>query len=253
MGAILIAYFVSTLSGTFNEGTMLAFVQHTAETKIRYSFGSSFLRGIGANSFVCLAVWMTLAVDDVAGKVLVLWFPIVAFVMAGFEHVIANFYTISLGLMYNCDNTLAEAIVNNFIPVLLGNIVGGCIVVGVVYWYTCHDSWAESQFMGKQDIAREASMLLYRAGTFLDGGKAHELPLRSVSHMTSAEGLRGPADSVTRFLSKKPIRFDTNDSVSGQRITEENPSARKDDSTMTSSEPTATNAKKQATETVRKN
>eukprot|EP00922_Rhytidocystis_sp_ex-Travisia-forbesii_P069711 GHVS01104130.1.p1 GENE.GHVS01104130.1~~GHVS01104130.1.p1 ORF type:complete len:339 (-),score=22.95 GHVS01104130.1:595-1611(-) len=201
-GAIFIAYFISSLSGTFNEGTMLAFVQHAAEKKIAHGFGSNFLRGVGANSFVCLAVWMVLAVDDVAGKVIVLWGPIMLFVLAGFEHIVANFYTISLGLLYNCNSTVGDAIVKNFIPVLLGNLVGGCGVVGSVYWYTCHETWTRTQLMGSNELAHQASVFLGRAGT-----SQHiimeETDKKVALNAPTSEVPNQPGDSLRLYLSSR--------------------------------------------------
>ena len=118
-----------------------------ANAKVNLSFGEAFFRGVGCNWLVCLAVWMAFSAKDIAGKVLVIFFPIMAFVALGYEHCVANMYFIPLGLFLK--GTIASDIsagaamesltwgrfmTANLIPVTLGNIVGGAIFVGATYW-----------------------------------------------------------------------------------------------------------------------
>jgi formate/nitrite transporter len=110
-----------------------------------------FFRAIGCNWLVCLAVMMALAAKDIAGKILGIFFPIMAFVASGFEHSIANMYFISAGIFAK-DFTGAVAasgispdflsVLNwsemwfsNIIAVTLGNFVGGTLFVAIFYWY----------------------------------------------------------------------------------------------------------------------
>jgi len=110
-----------------------------------------FLRGIACNMLVCLAVMMAIAAKDIAGKVLGIFFPIMAFVASGFEHSIANMYFIPAGIFaknfpaaVEASGKTAEQLsginwvsmwTNNLIAVTAGNIVGGAIFVGVVYFF----------------------------------------------------------------------------------------------------------------------
>ncbi|OEH78717.1 formate nitrite [Cyclospora cayetanensis] len=118
LGALFVAYFLSYLTGALDDKHVSYFLFSAAKDKTSYSFGSCFLRAVGCNAFVCLAVWFVIATDDGAGKILALWFPILAFCVGGYEHIIANFYTLQAALMAGA-------------PVS----VGGCCLIGAVYWY----------------------------------------------------------------------------------------------------------------------
>jgi len=119
-----------------------------AGAKVNLPFGEAFFRGVGCNWLVCLAVWMALAAKDIAGKVLVIYFPIMAFVALGFEHCVANMYFIPMGILLKGSSaatsfggaldslTWTRFVTANLIPVTLGNIVGGAIFVATAYWWT---------------------------------------------------------------------------------------------------------------------
>ncbi|MGC9359739.1 MAG: formate/nitrite transporter family protein, partial [Anaerolineae bacterium] len=81
---------------------------------------------------VGLGIWLAIAADDVAGKILGLWFPIMAFVAVGFEHSVANMFFIPLGML-NGANVNIAGFVAHLIPVTLGNIIGGSVLVGGIY------------------------------------------------------------------------------------------------------------------------
>jgi formate transporter len=105
---------------------------------------SAFLKGIGCNWLVNLAILLGICADDLVGKFFGIWFPIMAFVSSGFEHSVANMYFIPAGIMtqafitdptkINTGLTWVTFIMNNLIVVTIGNIVGGMIFVGVIYW-----------------------------------------------------------------------------------------------------------------------
>lgn len=105
-----------------------------AQAKAGLSFSVAFFRAILCNIFVVLAVWMATGASTVQGKVLTLWFPISAFVIGGFEHVIANMFFIPVGMFYGANVTWTQMITSNFLPVTLGNIVGGAIIVPGMYY-----------------------------------------------------------------------------------------------------------------------
>lgn len=94
-----------------------------------------FLRAIGCNWLVCLAVYLAIAADDIIGKIMGIWFPIMAFVTIGFEHSIANMFFIPVAVFMG-KVSWYQCIVNNLIPVTIGNIIGGAVFVGILYWYT---------------------------------------------------------------------------------------------------------------------
>ena len=105
---------------------------------------SAFMKGIGCNYLVNLAILLGICADDMVGEFFGIWFPIMAFVSMGLEHSIANMYFIPAGIFtqgFITDPTKLNASVNwvamwtsNLIPVTLGNIVGAFFFVGVLYW-----------------------------------------------------------------------------------------------------------------------
>jgi formate/nitrite transporter len=114
-----------------------------AAAKTALPFGEAFLRAVLCNILVCLAVWMALAGRSVTDKVFAVIFPISAFVAAGLEHSVANMYFIPLGLLLrdhvdtatiaNLDGLTWAGFLRNLAPVTLGNIVGGSVMVGLVF------------------------------------------------------------------------------------------------------------------------
>lgn len=130
-----------------SSGKLGGVVIKVASTKGSLTFGTAFASGIMCNFLVCLAVWGAAAAKDVASKVAIIWFPIMAFVACGFEHCVANMYFLTAGILAKSNPIYAQAsglapnkmidgagIVNNLIPVTLGNIVGGAVMVGLAYY-----------------------------------------------------------------------------------------------------------------------
>ena len=151
-GAAVFAYlFSATTQFGFSGNLMGAFTIKVAMGKLTLSFGSAFASGILCNIFVCIAVLMAAAAKDIAGKVLAIFFPIMAFVVSGYEHCVANMYYIPAGIFAAANDAYAQVaieqygysltqleslnwmnfLVKNLIPVTLGNIVGGMIFVGL--------------------------------------------------------------------------------------------------------------------------
>lgn len=113
-----------------------------ATAKCKLSFGAAFVRAVLCNWLVCIAVFMATAARDVPGKMLACFIPIMTFVASGFEHSIANMYFIPTGLFLSKELVLPNPALNwsgflidNLIPVTLGNIVGGVVFVAGAYWY----------------------------------------------------------------------------------------------------------------------
>jgi len=153
IGSMLIVIFILQ-SGqlNFSGGLLGGFSIKIAAYKTGLSFSNAFFLGIMCNWLVCLAVWMAAAAKDIAGKMLAIFFPIWLFITSGFEHCVANMYYIPVGILAkNNPSWVAEALalgttgeqldmlhwggfLSNIIPVTLGNIVGGSIFVGMMYW-----------------------------------------------------------------------------------------------------------------------
>lgn len=136
IGAITFTYlFVHECGLTANSPYMDAVVK-IAENKVyTMSWLTVFLKGIGANWCVCLAVWLALSSKSFVGKMIGCWLPVMAFVALGYEHSIANMFYIPAGVFEGAQITLSNAIINSFIPATLGNIVGGAVFVGMAYAY----------------------------------------------------------------------------------------------------------------------
>eukprot|EP00929_Paragymnodinium_shiwhaense_P021014 TRINITY_DN13821_c0_g2_i1.p1 TRINITY_DN13821_c0_g2~~TRINITY_DN13821_c0_g2_i1.p1 ORF type:complete len:427 (+),score=110.41 TRINITY_DN13821_c0_g2_i1:88-1368(+) len=107
------------------------------EKKVSKGFATTFLKGIGCNWMVCMAVFLCGQAQDMTGKYLGIWFPISTFVMIGFEHIPANFYLCEIGLLVDSDSevTFLDVLVKNWIPVTLGNFVAGAFIVAGGYSY----------------------------------------------------------------------------------------------------------------------
>ncbi|PAB60519.1 formate/nitrite transporter family protein [Anaeromicrobium sediminis] len=152
IGSVLIAYMIVE-SGQLHSGAngLAAVTMKIASYKVSLSFMQAFYLGVMCNWIVCLAVWMAYGAKDVAGKILAMFFPIWLFVTSGFEHSVANMYYVPVGILAKANAEYVEAshlsaeklanlnwgsfITNNLIPVTLGNIVGGVVFVGGIYWF----------------------------------------------------------------------------------------------------------------------
>jgi len=132
VGALL-AVLLVFLSGTLETGGMHGTVAAIASAKLALDPVEAFTRGILCNALVCMAVWLGVSARHVTGKIMSIVFPITAFVALGFEHSVANFYLIPIGLLYGAEGTLLD-VLGNLVPVTLGNIVGGVGGVALVYW-----------------------------------------------------------------------------------------------------------------------
>lgn len=97
---------------------------------------SAFMKGIACNLLVNVAILLAIASKNMVGKFFGIWFPIMAFVSSGFEHSVANMYFIPTGIMLGAKVTWAQFIQWNLIPVTIGNIVGGFIFIGAVYYWS---------------------------------------------------------------------------------------------------------------------
>ena len=132
VGAVVLALAVYH-SGVLDAGGTRQTAIAIAETKAALSAKEAFVRGILCNVLVCLAVWLSFACHSVTDKILSVMLPIAAFVALGFEHSIANFYLIPVGMLAGADVSMAQLIAN-LVPVTLGNLVGGAGGVAGVYW-----------------------------------------------------------------------------------------------------------------------
>ena len=151
VGALSIVAMVS-LAGwwTLDDTAVGSSALSIAATKTSLSFGTVFFRGILANALVCLAVWLATGGRSVVDKVVAIVPPIAAFVATGFEHSVANMYFVPVALLIGRDHAWMDAtsgvpdtsgltwgsfLVDNLLPVTIGNVIGGGLLVGAVYWF----------------------------------------------------------------------------------------------------------------------
>jgi formate transporter len=135
------------LSGQYlaDHGTVGAVALMLAVDKVTLPFDRALFLGILCNVLVCLAVWLSYGARTITDKVLAIVFPVSGFVAAGFEHSVANMYLIPIGLFLKMwgpanaatalDGLTWPAFFLSLIPVTIGNIIGGGVFVGAVYWF----------------------------------------------------------------------------------------------------------------------
>lgn len=134
IGAIFVAYFFGHLVGLTETAPYLAKTVSIAEHKLEVTFLQAFISGIGCNWLVASAVWLSYGANDMVGKITGIWFPTMAFVAIGFQHIVANMFVIPAAIFAGHFSWLDY--MDNFIPVFLGNAVGGTVFIAMAYWYT---------------------------------------------------------------------------------------------------------------------
>lgn len=147
VGIMLVAQQYMSDNGGIGINTM-----HIAQHKMHHSFASAVALGTMANLLVCIAVWMSYSGRTLTDKMLILILPVAMFVASGFEHSIANMFQIPLAIGIKnfapaefwemtgttasqfADLNMADFVMNNLIPVTIGNIIGGSVFVGLWFW-----------------------------------------------------------------------------------------------------------------------
>mmetsp|Transcript_19715 Transcript_19715/g.35182 ORF Transcript_19715/g.35182 Transcript_19715/m.35182 type:complete len:364 (-) Transcript_19715:74-1165(-) len=139
IGTLSFAYFLVHEAGLTSAPHVQKWLATVAATKTGLTFKQAFLRAIGANWMVCLAVMMITSAMSVPGKMMAAWMPIMAFSAIGFEHSVANMFTIPLAHMTQSASLnefmplFKMFLKKNLLPVTLGNLVGGLTFVGLLY------------------------------------------------------------------------------------------------------------------------
>ena len=152
VGSVVTAYFVFLgKQHVFGGGAVGLAALNIGIAKTSLGFVQCTFLAIFCNALVCMAVWLCFSARSTTDKILSIIPPISAFVACGFEHCVANMYFIPVGLFIQTDSawlaslgdkapklanlTWSNFFINNLIPVTLGNIVGGALMVGLVYWF----------------------------------------------------------------------------------------------------------------------
>lgn len=140
LGSLLIVV-LAVYGGVFSNQDVANALVTTAVGKVGLGFADALFKGILCNVLVCIAVWMSFSTKTSEGKIIAVFFPIMAFVICGFEHSIANMFYLPGGILTASRYGIAaeglswgSAILRNLIPVTIGNIIGGALLVGCGYW-----------------------------------------------------------------------------------------------------------------------
>jgi formate/nitrite transporter len=135
-GSLFVAYFLAVKTGVVTTETSLKRLTEIATAKgATETDWQIFLRAVGCNWLVCLAVWMALGAEDIGGKVLAIFFPIMAFVAMGFDHVVANMFFLPAAIFAGVDAITWGDALRNWVFAFLGNFVGAAVFVAGAYWY----------------------------------------------------------------------------------------------------------------------
>jgi formate transporter len=152
-GLIIVALIIMSAEYTAANGQWGLNALKVAQHKIHHTFFEALALGILCNLMVCLAVWMAFGARSATDKVMVMLLPVAMFVASGFEHSIANMFMIPVGIAIHsvagpefwqaigqdpatfADLTVSNFVLHNLIPVTIGNIIGGGVMVGLTYWF----------------------------------------------------------------------------------------------------------------------
>ncbi|HUW19769.1 MAG TPA: formate/nitrite family transporter [Sedimentisphaerales bacterium] len=222
VGSLGIVFFM-WMTGQWTDGESAVGVKALmiANAKVNITFSEALARGTLCNILVCLAVWLCFSGRSVTDKILAIIFPITAFVALGFEHSVANMYFIPAGLLLKHNPQVIAAaqaalarvpdlsgltipgfLVNNLLPVTIGNIIGGGVLVAAVYWFVyLRRAAAEPlrRLMTKGPIAVAADTSVADAVRLM---KQHAIGSVLVGEATSAVGIMSEADIVRKVIAE---------------------------------------------------
>ncbi len=132
IGSVFIAY-VSYIGGSYASPKFASFVVGVAEHKVHLGFAEAVASGFLCNVLVAIGVWFALASRDLSGKILAIWFPIMLFILGGFQHVVANMYYVSIGKILDPSIYGLGAMGVHFLAVTIGNFLSGAIFLPLIY------------------------------------------------------------------------------------------------------------------------
>lgn len=137
-GCLFFSYFLGYRTGLFTAAPYNSWVLAVANGKVGLDWGEVVLRGIGANTLVCIGIFMGSSSRTALGRLVIAWIPVMVFSIIGYEHVVANMAFIPIAMMYGGTNfNTAQYIGRSMVPSAIGNLIGGGIMLGgfLVYLY----------------------------------------------------------------------------------------------------------------------
>lgn len=133
-GCLFMAGFLCWWSDTLNTAALQSFAVAQAELRVNAPWSANFLRGVGCNWLVGLAIFLSISAKDKVSKIYAIWIPIWTFVALGYQHCIANFFLVPVGMFYGTNFGVGKFIYQSVIPVTLGDIVAGAVLDGFFIW-----------------------------------------------------------------------------------------------------------------------
>ncbi|MCP1660195.1 formate/nitrite transporter [Neisseria perflava] len=131
VGAFFVAWFFGHYLG-LTEGKYLHETVVVAQSKVSADFMHALVSGIGCNWMVAMGAWLCYGAHSYSGKILAIWFPVMIFVLIGFQHVVANMFIIPAAIWAGADISWGQ-FMQNMVSVYLGNVIGGAGLVGIMY------------------------------------------------------------------------------------------------------------------------
>lgn len=164
-GALFVAYFLAVQTGVIGHAggapgtaalTYDRMAHIAADKATAHTAWQTFLRAVGCNWLVCLAVWMSLAATSVSGKILAIFFPIMAFVAMGFDHVVANMFFLPTAIFAGVPGIGWGDAVRNWVLAGAGNLVRAVVFVSTSYWYLFLKDQPDRSVQRKPESAERA-------------------------------------------------------------------------------------------------
>ncbi|KIK99314.1 hypothetical protein PAXRUDRAFT_822857 [Paxillus rubicundulus Ve08.2h10] len=155
VGSLFFAAVLAKSDGLVTVDPYLTYVRNLAVSKaVTPSWDQILLRGVGCNWLVCVAIWQSTAASETFSKVIATWFPVWVFVACGYDHVVANMFSLPLGIMLHANLTTVDYIKKSLIASLIGNIIGGLFVgLPAVYFYL--DDWKAGGLLDAEEAQAE--------------------------------------------------------------------------------------------------
>lgn len=134
-GCLFVAGFLGWWSDVYDTDTTSSYAVTQAQDRVNVQWSVNLLRGVGCNFFVALAFFLSIGAVEFVSKVYCIWIPVWAFVIAGYQHCIANYFLIPIGMFYGTNFGVGKFIYQSIIPVTIGNLIGGIVLASIPFWY----------------------------------------------------------------------------------------------------------------------
>lgn len=158
-GALFVAGFLCWWSDTLSTNDQKEYSVIQAEKRVNVQWSVNFLRGVGCNWLVGMAMFLSIAATDKVSKIYAIWIPIWTFVALGYQHCVANFFLVPIGMFYGTNFGVGKYIYQSVIPVTLGNMVGGVVLDAGLIWFVYGPSETVKHINGSASMAMNRTIL----------------------------------------------------------------------------------------------